>query len=189
MIKALIFDCFGVLTEDGWLAFCNKYRTAKNGEELRYINHQADKGLVSYEEFLNTVCELTGAPREEAHSTITTTHHPNVTLFECIKRLKSAGYHLSIISNVGDSLYSFLPKEYVDLFEEITLSYHVHAIKPDPKIYEYHLEKIGFQPEECVFVDDRQPNVVGAEKVGVKGVQFQDSSTLIAEFEHLGIQI
>lgn len=187
MIKAVIFDCFGVLTEDGWLAFCNKYRTRENEEELRYINHQADRGQVSYEQFLDTVCQLTGVPREEAHKTITTTHHPNEPLFTYIKKLKKAGYRLSVISNVGDSLYNFLPKEYVDLFEEVTLSYHVKAIKPEPEIYEYHLNRIGFKADECVFIDDREPNAIGAEAVGMRGIHFKSTESLKEKLKVLGI--
>ena len=187
VIKAVIFDCFGVLTQDGWLSFCQKYMTDDNREELRYINHQADRGVIDYDTFLDTVCRLTGAPREEAHAEITTMHSPNEPLFELIRRLKEEGYVLGAISNVGSNLNNFLPQNYVDLFDEITLSYHVHAIKPEPEIYEHHLNNIGFQADECVFVDDRKPNVVGAEAVGMHGLYFTDAESLKADLAKLGI--
>lgn len=178
MIKAVIFDCFGVLTQDGWLSFCNKYMTDDNKEELRYINHQADRGDISYEEFLNRVCELTGAPRAEAHSEITTTHTPNEPVFELVKNLKKNGYKLGVISNVGDELNNFLPQDHVDLFDEITLSYHVHSIKPDPEIYEYHLKQLELEPNEAIFIDDREPNARGAEAVGMTGIFYHDIGAL-----------
>ena len=86
---------------------------------------------------------------------ITTTHHPNEPIFDLIKELKKAGYKLGIISNVGAPLTNFLPKELVNLFDEVTLSYETKAIKPEPEIYTYHLDKSGTQPEQAVFIDDR----------------------------------
>ncbi len=189
MIKTVIFDCFGVLTEDGWLAFSNKYRTPENEEELRYINHQADKGLVDYETFLDRVCELTGVPKSEAHKTITTVHHPNVALFEYIQKLKNSGYRLGVISNVGDELGNFLPQKYVDLFTDITLSYQVGAIKPSPEIYEVHLRKSGISADEAVFIDDREPNVEGAKRVGMHGFVYQNPENIAAELEKLSVII
>jgi HAD superfamily hydrolase (TIGR01509 family) len=189
MIKTVIFDCFGVLTEDGWLAFCNKYRTSENSEALRYINHQIDKGLVGYEEFLDEVCRLTGVPREQAHSTITTVHHPNIPLFEYIEKLKTAGYRLGVISNVGDELNNFLPQKYVDLFTDITLSYQVGAIKPSQQIYETHLNKSGIAPSEAVFIDDREPNIAGAKAVGMYGIVYVSQEDVAMELEKLGVHV
>lgn len=187
MIKAVIFDCFGVLTQDGWLSFCQKYSNDDNEEELRFINHQADKGLVGYEEFLSRVCELTGAAQSEAHSEITTTHSPNEQVFTLVKKLKKNGYKLGVISNVGDELNTFLPQTYVDLFDEVTLSYHVQAIKPDPRIYEHHLAQLRLQAEQTIFIDDRQPNVSGAEAVGIHGLYYKDPETLAKELAKLGV--
>jgi HAD superfamily hydrolase (TIGR01509 family) len=189
MIKAVIFDCFGVLTQDGWLSFCNKYMTRENEENLRYINHQADRGLVEYEEFLSRVCELTGAPRDEAHAEITTTHTPNEPVFEIVTNLKKNGYILGVISNVGDELSNFLPAQYVDLFDEITLSYHVHTIKPEPEIYQYHLKQLGIQPDEGVFIDDRKANAAGATAIGMVGIFYHDPSSLKSELASLGVNL
>lgn len=188
MIKTVIFDCFGVLTEDGWLAFCSKYRTPENEEELRYINHQADKGLVDYEVFLDRVCKLTGVPRSEAHQTITTVHHPNIALFEYIEKLKGSGYRLGVISNVGDKLSNFLPQKYVDLFTDITLSYQVGAIKPTPEIYEVHLRKSGISADEAVFIDDRESNVEGAKRVGMHSCVYKSIEELAKYLEDLGVR-
>ena len=189
MIKAVIFDCFGVFLEDGWLAFCNKYLTKENEEELRYINHQADKGLVSYEEFLNTICNLTGAPREEAHFTISTNHHPNAELFSYAQQLKAAGYKLGMISNVGSELTNYLPQQYVGLFDAVTLSYQVGVIKPDPEIYQHCLTTLGLPAEQCVFIDDRDYNVAGANAVGMEGIVYQNTQDVKQKLEILEVKI
>ncbi len=174
MVKEIIFDCFGVLTEDGWLAFMHQFATAKNEEELRYCNRQIDQGLMDYHEFLQRVTELSGATKEQAHATITVNHHPNKPLFAYIKTLKEHGYSLGIISNVGSELSDFLPAEYLKEFENITLSYQVGASKPDARIYEVHLAKSGHQPEEVIFIDDREPNCAAAAQLGIQVIQYKN---------------
>lgn len=188
MIKSVIFDCFGVLTEDGWLAFAGKYRTPENEDELSYLNHQLDKGLVGYADFLNEVCAITRAEKSEAHRMITTSHHPNEPLFEYIRELKTAGYSLGVISNVGSALSDSLPQELVDLFDHITLSYEVGAIKPDPAIYRHHLAKVGCVPGEAVFIDDRAPNVEAARALGMSSFVYRSVPELVSDLETLGIK-
>ncbi len=187
MIQAVIFDCFGVFTEDGWLAFCRQYGTEEIAEELRYINHQADRGLVSYEYFLDTVCALTNASRKVAHEMITTNHHPNVALFTYAQELKRVGYKLGMISNVGDELNNFLPQEYVDLFDVVTLSYHAGAIKPEAAIYLKHLAELELPAEACVFIDDREVNVVGAQAVGMQAFVYTNVEQTRTDLKALGV--
>lgn len=185
MIKEIVFDCFGVLTEDGWLAFIRLFETKENSEELRYLNHQIDRGLIEYEQFLGRVVELTEASREQAHQMITTSHHPNQQLFEYIGELKRLGHELGVISNVGSGLEDFLPAEYLEPFDRITLSYQVAAIKPEPLIYQAHLEKSGYNPEEVVFIDDREPNCEGARVVGMEAILYQNVRQITQDLNNL----
>lgn len=187
VIKAIIFDCFGVLTEDGWLAFQNKYATDETIEELRYLNHQADMGAISYEELLSGVTRLAVASRAEAHSVISTTHHPNEQLFEYIKLLKSSGYMLGVISNAGSELTNYLPAEYVNLFDCITLSYKIHFVKPDPEIYRAHLKALGVAPVESVFIDDRDYNVAGAKNAGMQAFVYSGVDQLKADLRSVQV--
>lgn len=183
MIKEIIFDCFGVLTEDGWLAFMQQYDTGEHTEELRYLNHQIDKGSIGYEELLEEVARLTTATKAEAHKIITVSHHPNTSLYAYIRELHEQGYQLGIISNVGTSLESFIPKEYMQLFTTVTLSYEVGATKPDARIFEAHLVKTGLSAGETVFIDDRSVNCEGAQSLGITSIVYRDVATLKAELE------
>ena len=187
MIKAVIFDCFGVLTEDGWLAFLNKYATKETVEELRYLNHQVDRGQMQYDAFLESITRLTGAQKDTAHAMITTTHHPNEALFSYIKKLKDSGYILGIISNAGNELTNYLPNQCVDLFDHITLSYQAGVTKPDPEIYELHLNDLGLSAEQTVFIDDRELNCEGARAVGMNAILYKTYDGTIAALKGQGI--
>lgn len=185
MVKEIIFDCFGVLTEDGWLAFMRQFETKENTEELRYLNHQADRGLIAYEDLLRQVVALTKATREQAHTIITTTHHPNKELFAYIEQLKQRGYELGVISNVGSKLDTYLPGELLQIFDRLTLSYDVGVIKPEPGIYEAHLAKSGWQPSEVVFIDDREVNCTGAAQLGITTIHYKSFEQMRTALEPL----
>lgn len=189
MISAISFDCFGVLTQDGWLAFLEKYATPKNTVQLHDLNYQEDRGHISYEQFLLSVTDLTTASKSEIHRMITTGLHPNLAVFRLIERIKTAGYKLGVISNVGQSLEAYVPKQYLQVFDVVTISADLGILKPQAAIYEHHLHKLGVAPNEAIFIDDRQANVDGANAVGMMGIYFTDAGQLETRLRELGISI
>ncbi len=50
--------------------------------------------------------------------------------------------------------------------------------KPDPAYFTAALAAIGAEPHECVFIDDRRPNVAAAAALGIHSILFQDVPTL-----------
>lgn len=65
-------------------------------------------------------------------------------------------------------------------FEQVLSSHHLGVRKPDAGFFERLLERIGADPEQAVFVDDRETNVLGAERAGIAGHRFHDAATLRA---------
>jgi FMN phosphatase YigB (HAD superfamily) len=57
--------------------------------------------------------------------------------------------------------------------------------KPTPEIYLLGAEKVGLAPEECVFVDDLQENVTGAEAVGMTAILHRGAETTLPQLEAL----
>lgn len=49
--------------------------------------------------------------------------------------------------------------------------------KPNPEIFKLTMEKLGCEPEECVYVDDRRGNLKVARKLGMKTVLFGSRNT------------
>lgn len=64
---------------------------------------------------------------------------------------------------------AFLP-----LMDDVVMSYTIKKMKPDAAIYNYLCDENWLEPEESVFIDDRQENVDGAEAVGIHGILFKD---------------
>lgn len=55
-------------------------------------------------------------------------------------------------------------------FDVITVSGDVKICKPDPRIFELTLEKLGVSAEECLYVDDRPGNLEAARNLGLRAV-------------------
>jgi putative hydrolase of the HAD superfamily len=109
--------------------------------------------------------------------------HPNEPMIELMRELKGSGLKMAMLTNnvrEWEPLWrSMLPVD--EIFEEIVDSAFVGCRKPEARIYELTLERIGRPAEACLFVDDLQVNCEGAETAGMKAVRFRDNEQAIAE--------
>lgn len=76
------------------------------------------------------------------------------------------------------------------LFEVIIESSVVGVRKPEPRFYEIACERLGVQPEECVFLDDLGINLKPARAMGMQTIKVVDPEGALAELETiLGIAL
>jgi putative hydrolase of the HAD superfamily len=103
-----------------------------------------------------------------------------------IEELSAAGQRLALLSNapagVADAVAQ-LPL--AGHFQHLVFSCHVKATKPDPDCYRTALERLGAEPAEAVFIDDRAENVSGAQRLGITALQFTGPDTLRAQLAAL----
>ena len=108
--------------------------------------------------------------------------HPNDEMVELMRELKASGLKMAMLTNnvrEWEPLWrSMLPVD--EIFEEIVDSAFVGCRKPEGRIYELTLERIGVPAEACVFVDDLEVNCEAAEKAGMKAVHFRENAQAIA---------
>lgn len=99
---------------------------------------------------------------------------------------KEKGYKLYVLSNASERFYKYFPRLVsLDYFDGSVVSCDVHMIKPDPGIYQCILEKYGLNPGECLFIDDREENVAGAEAAGMQGYLFKNDYQAIIKKYYL----
>lgn len=186
-IKAIIFDCFGVLTRDGWLPFREKYfsHDKDKHEQATESNHRVDAGLHAYPDFIKEVASLAGITPEQAHTEIEN-NPPNEALFAYIRDELKHEYKLGILSNAGENWLAdmFQPWQ-LALFDRTLLSYEIGAIKPDPIMYETIAMRLGVSPEECAFIDDQARFCTGARDVGMKAITFVSTGQVTSDLERL----
>lgn len=88
--------------------------------------------------------------------------------------IKERGLLTAIVSNMGDTVHEHMERElsWLGRFDVLVWSYQLRMAKPDPGIYRYALERLGTQPDETLFIDDRPENVDTAIALGMKGLIF-----------------
>ena len=184
MIRAIIFDCFGVLATDGWLPFRQKYfgDDPKLRQQVTDLNKQVDAGLADYKEFEQTLAELSHLPIAKVKQAIEN-NQPNEPLLELIKTLKSK-YKIGMLSNAGANwLERIFSKEQIALFDATALSYETGFVKPDPRAYACIAERLGISPEEAILIDDQERYAGGAQEVGMQMILYQAFEPTKAELE------
>jgi putative hydrolase of the HAD superfamily len=97
--------------------------------------------------------------------------------------LKARGFLTAILSNIGDTTQQAMERElkWLTRFDVLVWSYQLRMAKPDPAIYRYALDKLGTQPAETLFIDDREVNVEAAAALGMKALLFTTVDQLRAD--------
>jgi epoxide hydrolase-like predicted phosphatase len=85
-------------------------------------------------------------------------------------------YTTALLTNFPAHVHDFMQRSWhMDgAFDHIIVSADVKLIKPDPRMYQLTLERLGCLAHEAVFIDDRKINVEAAETLGIKGILFKD---------------
>jgi putative hydrolase of the HAD superfamily len=66
-------------------------------------------------------------------------------------------------------------------FEPLVLSSVEGVAKPAPRIYQIAIERSGVQPQEILFIDNREENLDSAKKLGMKVVLAKNSKQIVTE--------
>ena len=93
-------------------------------------------------------------------------------MVDFVRAARSAGLLTSILTNNAQEFADFwrpmLPLD--ELFEDVVDSSFVGLRKPDPRIFELALERLGVASSEAVFIDDAPGNVAAASQLGIASV-------------------
>jgi putative hydrolase of the HAD superfamily len=111
--------------------------------------------------------------------------HPNEELIEYMRNLRRRGYKLAICTNnvrEWESLWrAKLPVD--ELFDVVVDSAFVGTRKPEPRIYELTLERLGVPAAAALLIDDIELNCDAARQLGIHAVWFRSTEQAIAEIE------
>lgn len=78
---------------------------------------------------------------------------------------------------------------FLERFDGVIVSGLERMVKPDIRIYRLFCERYGLAPEACVFVDDKQANVMAARDFGMEAIHFTSPADLRARLIGLGLPL
>jgi putative hydrolase of the HAD superfamily len=103
-----------------------------------------------------------------------------------IRQLRQS-YKTGLLSNAFSDLRRVVTEvlDFADAFDEMIISAEVGLVKPDPRIYQLALDRLGAAPEAAVFIDDFLRNVEGARAVNMRAIHFSNPQQARRELENL----
>lgn len=112
---------------------------------------------------------------------------PNPEMIALVREIRRRGFRTAILTNnvrEWESAWrSMLPV--AELFETVVDSAFVGCRKPDPRIYELTLGRVGLKPQSCIFVDDMEINCEAAAELGIHAVHFRENAQARREIHDL----
>lgn len=180
MIKNLIFDFGDVfinLDKQGAMEKAlNLFQLNELSEDIHAINALYEQGLISTNEFLEFYLEnfpeLDSDTILEAWNCILM-EFPNHRL-EFLETLAKEGqFKLLLLSNTNELHIDWIKdnvafyEDFKSHFDAFYLSHEIQLRKPNRNIYEYVLKENNLQPQETLFIDDTEENIIAAAELGI----------------------
>ena len=186
-IKALIFDNFGVLMD---LVYSSLRHVLPEEARARLLDilDQADNGRISDTEELRQIEVLLDEYNLDGAKSVAKAIQNadrNTELLDFI-RANRGKYKMAMLSNVSAVIWNYYTQQQLDeYFDEVVWSDREGVAKPDPRLYALTCERLGVQPQECVFADDNEVNVVAARQVGMHGIVFTGNEDYFKQLQEI----
>ncbi|HOW09605.1 MAG TPA: HAD family phosphatase [Bacteroidales bacterium] len=195
MVKNIVFDLGNVLISfipSEYLKKLNYPANIRNtiihdifqSEEWKKL----DNGDITVKEAIDSIVPKSALRREEIalvfklRADIMFPLDDNVRL---LPALKNRGFRVFYLSNFHMDIFEIVSHDYYFFryFDGGIISADVKLSKPDCRIYRLLLDKYSLKPEESLYIDDIEENVVAAEKVGMRGLLTYGSPKFVADLE------
>jgi len=183
MIKAVVFDFFGVICTDDYWRFVNGLGV--DGAKLGQYKASLNTGKMPWQSYVANVAELVGRPVDEV-SSMYAQENLDPRVLGLITQLHNS-YKTALLTNANQEFIDDILKQrgLHNIFNEVIVSSTVGVAKPDPGIYQYALNKLGCQPAEMLFIDDLPRHIYAADSMGIKTVLFSNFEQCLAEINHI----
>ena len=107
---------------------------------------------------------------------------------DLVRAARGAGVPTACFSNATDRLEADLDSAgLTEAFDVVVNSARIGLAKPESAAFAACIDAVGAEAAECLFVDDRPENVVGALAAGLPAVRFRDAGRLAAVLSRTGL--
>jgi HAD superfamily hydrolase (TIGR01493 family) len=188
VIRAVIFDCFGVLyvPKSDYIYQSLLANPTEHHDEIRDLVAQDEYGLIDDQTLFEGIAKLTNTPLEKVKRSLVDGFVRNEELVQYSQSLRPER-KVAMLSNLGrESVVKFFtPEDRTRLFDAAIISGEVGMIKPHPEIYEYACKQLGVDTSEAVFVDDVEVNCEGARQAGLQAILYESLTQATSDLDRL----
>ncbi len=196
-IESVIFDWGGVLIDDPAPGLTRYCAAALGVSEEQYIEAYARfevdfrKGVISEDSFWAQLAGELNVPKPAMPSlwgqAFAQVYQPKEDMFSFVSLLHNNGYKTALLSNTEVPAMQYFHQQQYDMFDVLIFSCWEGLKKPDRKIYELTLERLGSRANQSVFIDDKTTCIDGAKQAGLNTVLFKTISQVKRELFLLGV--
>lgn len=170
--NAIIFDFFGVIAVEVRSAVIRAYAHGESAiQEIHQAFDTADTGYTSCADLYERCAVATGKRASDIKQFI---HDAAIIDREMIALIRAlhTKYKIALCSNAPLGLVESLMAQYhfSDCFDEICISSALHVLKPDPRIFQIVLDRLGSVAGDVLFIDDNPLNTAAAERLGITSI-------------------
>jgi putative hydrolase of the HAD superfamily len=183
VIKAIIFDYFGVISSDDYWQFVKADKNMEN--DFHQLANDVNTGKISWQELVDETAAKIGKSTHEVDAMFAQ-QRINPAMLALVAKLHKS-YKTALLTNANHEFLEPIIKEagLAELFDVITMSSHVGVTKPAAPIFHHTLERLGVQPSEAVFIDDVKRNAEGAKALGMQAIYYQNFEQMESDLEKI----
>jgi putative hydrolase of the HAD superfamily len=195
MIKNIVFDLGNVLLSFKPSEYFDKHKYPATIKATILVDIfgskewlMLDDGKISTHDAINAISKRSSLKKEEIDHIFNLRADMLFPLDSNIKvlpGLKKRGFKLYYLSNFPLDIFDEVRAGYYFFryFDGGLISAEAKSSKPDKRIYEILIERYSLLPEECLFIDDLEANVISARTFGMKGLLTNGSLEIAKEVE------
>jgi len=189
MIKAVLFDFGGVLTESGKSGFIREAIAELYGldpAKLNIAHEHAElrRGHGDADEFFAQLSKKYGkhVTKEMFVEKTSEEYVPSPEVYKLAESLRAHGIRTGILSNIFAMNAEVLRAQgSYEGFDPVILSCEVGYAKPDQEFYDVALEQLGLPASEILFIDDQQKCLGPAKAMGMSVVEAVSPAQIVAD--------
>lgn len=195
MIRAVLFDYGGVLTEGGRQGSIARTAAELFGidvgwEKLDALHDKLRRGTISTEDFFLQLSAIHQSPKAiteaEWNAASKDVFVRSEPVYAVASSLRKEGIRTGILSNVYAVTASLLHQiGNYDGFDPLILSCEVHSVKPEPEIFRYALDVLNLSGTEVAFVDDQIKSLPVAESLGIHTILAENPDQIVSDLKSL----
>ena len=190
MIKNILFDLGGVLVDLDVHASIRKmaellpntdeapitWKDLIGGGETKLVQ-QYQTGKITTDDFVQTIlaaCRPTTTREQIVDAWFAMLRTIPEQRLAMIRRLKEAGLHIYILSNINELHVDWVKQHYPELLalcDKAFFSNEIQIAKPDLAAYEYVLSHADIKADETLYIDDLGANITAGQAAGFVSIQ------------------
>ncbi len=198
-IESVIFDWGGVLIDDptpGLMQYCAQALAVSKDDYIKAHSKFAadfEKNLINEDTLWERICDELGVSKPKVDSlwadAFKSAYVPREDMFTVAARLRKNGYKTALLSNTEAAAMQYFYQLQYDMFDVLVFSCAEGTRKPEKKIYELTIQKLGSQPGQSVFIDDKPEYINGAKQTGLNTILFESISQVKNALAELRVEL